>query len=248
MNNNLLERQYTVGSVDVDSRGNMRLSAILNICQEIAYEHSTLMGFGFETLRELNLAWVLSRATIRIERLPLWRENIKVETWHKRQSGLFSLRDYIFYNSESEPIVRVTTSWLIINLASRRITRLDRVSTSSHHIEFHTYACDAIAEESARLDMPTQVVSEEPHHVRYSDIDLNQHVNNAKYVEWLIDRAEEHNADCQQIKELVINFNHEALRGQQIEISSHTNTPHIYLEGKYMGRNIFVALIEYGCL
>ncbi len=248
MQRELLEHSFTVGSVDVDSRGEMKFAAILNMCQEVAYEHSTLMGFGYETLHELNLAWVLSRATIRIERMPLWRENIRVETWHKRQSGLFSLRDYIFYSAEGEPLVRVTTSWLIINLATRRITRLDRVASDTHHIEFHTYQCDAISEETERLDMPTETVSEDSHHVRYSDIDLNQHVNNAKYVEWLIDRAEEHNADCKRIKELVINFNHETLRGQIIDISSHTNALHIYLDGKYMGRNIFVSRLKYTTL
>ncbi len=242
MTKELLEHKFTVSSADVDSKGNFRLAALLSLCQEVAYMHSTRLGFGYERLRALDLAWVLSRAQVDVVRMPQWREQVEVKTWHKRQSGLYSLRDYTLTTLEGEPLVKVTTSWLIINIATRRITRLDRVPQGDREIEFCTYDCDAIESEAPRLDTPEGGYSLDSHRVRYSDIDLNQHVNNAKYVEWLIDRSPR---SVEGLQCFVINFNHEALFDQIVDMQITEEQDDIYICGECSNRNIFVARLSY---
>ncbi len=242
MKKELLEHRFAVSSADVDSKGNFKLAALLSLCQEVAYMHSTRLGFGYERLHALDLAWVLSRAQVDVERMPAWREEVIVKTWHKRQSGLYSLRDYTLETLDGEPLVKVTTSWLIINIATRRITRLDRVPQGDRAIEFCTYDCDAIENEAPRLDAPEGGYSLDSHRVRYSDIDLNQHVNNAKYVEWLIDRLPR---SVEGLRRFVINFNHEALLDQIVDMQAAQEQDIIYVSGNCTERNIFVARLSY---
>ncbi len=245
MSGEYLEHSIVVSSADVDARGEFKPAALLSLCQEVAYMHSSRLGFGFERLRALNLAWVLSRAEVRIERMPRWREEITVKTWHKGQSGLFSLRDYTFTNAEGEELVRVTTSWLIINIATRRITRLDRVPQGDTPIKFCIYERDAIEGEAPRIDAIEGGYAADSHSVRYSDIDLNQHVNNAKYVEWLIDRSPRQCNENLQLKMLAINFNHEALIGEVVDISVVEEGDSISIDGASKGCNIFTSHLTY---
>ncbi len=98
-----LDHIFEVGSCDIDVWGLLKPTSILNICQEAAYMHSTQMGFGFDRLVEQNSAWVLSRVECQLARLPKWHERVRVRTWHKRQSGIFSLIEYMYaFVSKSE--------------------------------------------------------------------------------------------------------------------------------------------------
>lgn len=211
--------------------------------------HSTLLGFGFESLHSQNLAWVLSRVRVEAARLPQWREEIRVRTWHKGQSGLFALRDYIFYDSSQQPIIKVTTSWLIINLATRRITRVDRVFGANAQVALLEYNHHAIETEAERVEMPAELKVAGVHKARYSDMDVNQHVNNAKYLEWACDLAPQQSRKENFLSSFCINFNHEMRLGQAVEISrAELGQETEVMEGKIEERSIFTLSLDYSAL
>ena len=57
------------------------------------------------------------------------------------------------------------------------------------------------------------------HQVVFSDLDIVGHVNNVKYLEWCIDAAIASHDPDREIREVEINFSHEALFGDQITIN-----------------------------
>ncbi len=246
MNDNYLEYSFIVGSCDMDLWGNLKPTVILNICQEVAYMHSTRSGFGFEKLMELGTAWVLSRAAIEIDRLPKWGEQITVRTWHKGQSGLFSLRDYIFFDAQGEEIIRATTSWLIINIMTRRITRVDRLFSDDQALRLIEYPNHAIEQEAARVVAPVECCTLSEHAVTYSDLDVNHHVNNARYLEWICDNSPQQMEQERHLSHIVLNFNHEAKHNECVSISA-TNpmADKIVMSGTVEGRDIFTAELNY---
>lgn len=246
MSASYLEHIYHVTSCDMDMWGYLKPTVILNICQEVAYMHSTQMGFGYERLQELNAAWVLSRVKVEVERLPVWHEKIRVRTWHKRQSGLFALRDYIFFDAEDKPIIKVTTSWLIINLATRRISRVDRILPADDAYNLTAYDHDAIVDEAERVELPEQGVACAEHTVVYSDVDINRHVNNAKYLEWACDLSEQLASGSGKLSHFCINFNHEALLDETISLATVTpSADKLIAEGKIDGRSIFTVAMSF---
>ncbi|MFI3333142.1 MAG: acyl-ACP thioesterase domain-containing protein [Rikenellaceae bacterium] len=243
---NYLDHTFVVTSYDMDIWGYMRPTAILNICQEVAYIHSAQKDLGFDTLLSHNMAWVLSRVKVAIERLPVWREQVRVRTWHKRQSGVFSLRDYIFYDADDKAIIRVTTSWLIINLESRRIIRADKIFNNEGALTLAEYPHDAITEEAERIEIPTERCSAGDHKVYYSDMDVNHHVNNTRYLEWACDHSPKQMQPDVTLKGLCINFNHEAKFEDVVSLSTAPISPETTLiEGSIAQKNIFAVTMEY---
>ncbi|MFR9503092.1 MAG: acyl-ACP thioesterase domain-containing protein [Rikenellaceae bacterium] len=241
-----LDYTFEVGSCDMDVWGTLKPTSILHICQEVAYMHSTKLGFGFERLQETNTAWVLSRIKVEIDHLPVWHDKITVRTWHKRQSGLFSLRDYIFYDELQQPIIKVTSSWLTINIATRRITRIDRIFNSDDTFNISQYPHDAIAIEAERIEMPQQKVAARDHLVAYSDLDVNNHVNNARYMEWACDNSPQQMDNNSHLSSFILNFNHEATYGELVTLSTAQLNPNsIHVEGSVSGKGIFTALLNY---
>ncbi len=244
--NEYLDHTFTVSSYEMDTWGYLKPTAILNICQEAAYMHSTLLGFGYEALINSNLAWVLSRAAVEVLRLPVWGEQVRVRTWHKRQSGLFGLRDYIFYDAQDEPIIRVTTSWIIINLSTRRLTRIDRALQGEKALNIVSYNCDAIEGEAEKIETSAEKIILGEHRVVYSDMDVNEHVNNVKYLEWACDNSQQQMDSGLYLSRFCINFNHESKFGDSVSLSRSSLSPlAVIIEGEIEARNIFIAKLEY---
>ncbi len=209
--------------------------------------HSTTYGFGFDHLLEKGAAWVLSRAEVKIERLPKWHDQITVRTWHKGASGVFSLRDYIFYDAEQKPIIRVSTSWLIINIASRRIQRASNIFGGDDGYERVIYPHHAIEREPQRVTLPCEgVVTLAEHTVRYSDLDVNHHVNNTRYLEWACDHSPEQMIQERELEGFIINFNHEAKYGERVTLSGAApKKEQMIIEGCAEGRSIFTVSLSY---
>ncbi len=242
----LFEHAVTVNSYEVDNKGVMTPTTVLNICQEVAYMHSSSMGFGFERLLEREFAWVLSRVKVSAERYPAWGESLRVQTWHKGQSGIFSIRDYIFYDAENNPIIRVTSSWIIINVRTRRLQRTDHIFHDDKELQLAEYHHHAIEKEAEKIALDDHTQALQDHTVSYSDLDVNNHVNNARYMEWICDRSPQQMSPERHLYQFCINFNHEATINQIVRINERTESnDSIVIEGRVDRQSIFVARLEY---
>ncbi|MFR9650215.1 MAG: acyl-ACP thioesterase domain-containing protein [Rikenellaceae bacterium] len=246
---NYIDYNITVTSSDIDLWGYLRPTAILAILQEAAYLHSEQRRMGVDALHEQNVTWVLSRVRVEAERLPELHERIRVRTWHKgqsKESGLFSLRDFIIYDSEDRAIIRATSSWLVINIETRRITRIDKLFSGDSTLSRLVYQGDAIQSEAERVNPLSDGQAVGEHRVLYSDIDINQHVNNTKYLEWACDHAPQSMESQNRFKTLTINFNHEAKYGELVTLRSTPQHPNrVQIEGVIEKRSIFTLTLEY---
>jgi acyl-ACP thioesterase len=199
-------REFQVGSYEVDPSGCLKLASLFNYLQETAGGHAEHLDLGYHALRERDgLGFVLSRITVEIAKMPTWEERIVLITWPKRAEKLLALRDFLIVRAESlphedrpalsrqdleelsanaEPLVRATTAWLLIDVERMRPVRPEKRLGSipiSPDLE-------AISTVPRRLLQPSgPPMSEQTRIVHYSDIDQNDHVNNARYVEWMTD-------------------------------------------------------------
>ena len=92
--------------------------------QEIAWEHAKILGFGYEKLMQDQQFWVLSRLLVKIGRRPGWTEEFTLETWSRGTDGFYGYRDFNFIDKEGNTIIQATSSWLVLDLKSKRIVRL----------------------------------------------------------------------------------------------------------------------------
>ena len=238
---------FAVPCYDTDASFRMKPSAFMDHAQEIAYAAAKHFGFGYETLGEHSAAWVLSRMHIIFERAPLWRENVRLETWHKGLDGLFFNRDFRMTAEDGSPAVLATSAWIVIDTATRRLVR----SADVLRIVPDTTVCldNAIEEQAPKIIMPregredagTRVVS-------YGDVDIVGHTNNARYMAWAMDAVDYSDASSHPVREAWINFNHETRPGDTIALSRlRLNLPdggvEYYVEGTLEGRSAFTVKI-----
>lgn len=77
-----------IASYEVNLYGELRLSTILRICQEVAEEH--LIGFGMDhvtLMQTQNLAFLILRVGMKINRMPRDGETIIIRTQPEGNSG-----------------------------------------------------------------------------------------------------------------------------------------------------------------
>jgi acyl-ACP thioesterase len=86
--------------------------------------------------------------------------------------------------------------------------------------------------------------------IKYSDIDLNKHVNNAKYLELLSDCYDESFHRENKIKTLIVSFISESKYGDLLEVYKNSNSKnekaHI-IEAKNLSteKSVFNAMVEW---
>jgi len=222
---------------DVDMNKRLRLTSFLHKTQEAAEAHAVLYRCGHNHLIENNIAWVLSRMQVKIVRMPNWHEPVRLHTWHKRVERIFSLRDFILYDAKEQPIVRATSAWLLMDMHTRRMLRVEHVLP---HLSGVNIPDDAITAVPDKITPPETPLLHHIHTVRFSDIDLNNHVTNTKYVEWALDCLPLELLKNQTITSFQINFNLEALYNDPVELLYGISDGHThYVEGRRDGRNLF---------
>ncbi|MBR4988696.1 MAG: hypothetical protein IKY85_02160 [Bacteroidaceae bacterium] len=207
-------KDYTITCYEADANQLMRPTAMLDLMQEAANVNASTLGFGYDEMMNSNTAWVLSRIHVKFNNTPKWREEVNLKTWHKGVSKLFYLRDFILSDKEGNPMVLATTSWLIIDMNTRRLVR-------NSDLALNDTAIHAIKTPADKVVIPVDIEPElvRKHPVTWSEIDTNGHVNNVKYAVWAIDAVKQEDIKEKPLKELLINYDAEVMPGDVVKIS-----------------------------
>lgn len=243
---NRLTENFTIPCYQTDASWRLKPSAFMDLAQEMANRHATVLGFGYDDLILTRTAWILSRVNIRFEKTPLWRDEVSLTTWHKGLNRLFFLRDFIMKDKDGNECVKATTSWLVLNLDTRRLVR------DPHLMDEGTTCTDNVIETPAeKVQMPKGVEPElvKEHKVSYSDVDLNGHTNNAMYMQWAMDAIDYSVASAKPVKEVTINFNHETKAEDVVKIYradvENEDGLRVFVEGKVNEQSSFCVEIVF---
>lgn len=168
----------------VDFTGRLTMGVLGNHLLNCAGFHAADRGFGIATLNESHYTWVLSRLAIELTDMPRQYEKFTIRTWVENVYRLFTDRNFEILNAEGVPIGYARSVWAMISMESRKPADL----LTLHGGSITDYICDKdcpIAK-PARIKVAETVPVAE-HQTRYSDIDINGHVNSIKYIEHILD-------------------------------------------------------------
>ncbi len=182
------KKNYKIPVYEIAFDGKLAPHSLLNYLQDIASEHAEALSFGKDDLLKDNRFWVLSRLAVKIERWPEWEETVIVKTWPRGTDRLFALRDFEVKSSGGEIIALATSSWLVVDITTRRVQRPD--SVLSHFNEGFPSAT-SIGRNADKIDtLDPDFTAGDPFRVNGSDLDINLHVNNVNYLRWIFDSYE----------------------------------------------------------
>ena len=230
---NRLIQKHTIPCYQTDSKWRLKPASFMDLAQEAANTHAATLGFGYDDLIQSRTAWVLSRVNIHFLKSPLWRDEVTLTTWHKGLERLFFLRDFILTDKEGNECIKATTSWIVLNLDTRRLVRDPKLMD-----EGTTCSDNALETPAAKVQMPKDKEAKfvMDHIVSYSDVDLLGHTNNAMYMHWAMDALDYSLTSDRPVRELTINFNHETKAGEKVEVYrsevEKEDGLHIFVEGK----------------
>jgi len=159
----------------------MRVSNLCNYFQEISGKHAEHLGVGYTSMKASGMAWVLARLAIEMKKIPARGQEFLLETWPIGTGRIFYRRDYRLHCGD-EVLISASSYWLPLDIESRRpgIVPIDKTVLRATEGRFGI--------EAPFAPIPAvQGQSSETVRVKYSDLDQNRHVNNARYVEWVFD-------------------------------------------------------------
>jgi acyl-ACP thioesterase len=160
---------------------------------------------------------VLSRVHVEIKTLPSWTEPITLSTWPSGVEGALALRDFCLYNNKGDKIIGATSSWLIVDTKTRRPHRPDTLKNRMPICDsFRATKCNAqkIAGTSNDIIYSYQLTT------KISDIDVNGHINNTRYVEWAINSFPLEFYKNTDIKGITVNFLSEGFCDDKLRVNT----------------------------
>ena len=181
--NGLWSEPCYVYTHDVDPGGKMSFAAIARYFQEAAWHSAEALGFGYEEATRLKQFWVLVRQSIKAHRLPVWGEHLVIETWPRGVDGLWAFRDYNIRDQKGSVCIGATSSWMIMDANSHRPLKPEIVSGAMPWV----IETKAIGETASKIVHEGSWEIVDQRKVRFSDMDINGHMNNSRYVEWIAD-------------------------------------------------------------
>ncbi|KAK1390026.1 Acyl-[acyl-carrier-protein] hydrolase [Heracleum sosnowskyi] len=218
IDNGVTYRQTVViRSYEVGPDKTATLESILNLLQETALNHvwmSGLLGDGFGATHGMtrnNLMWVVSRMQLQMDHYPIWGEVLKLDTW-VGASGKHGMRRDWELRSQATGVVfaRGTSTWVMMNQKTRRLSKMPdevKAEISPWFIDKQTITVDTLEKIKKLGDTAKYATSSlKP---KRSDLDMNHHVNNVKYVGWLLEAMPDKFMDEHQLTDIILEYRRE---------------------------------------
>ncbi len=200
-------------SRDCDMTGRWKPSEIFVAMQELGAAHSDALGAGYDYMLSRSLAFALTRMELHMERYPTLDQRVVGRTWVTPLMKWIYPRHFLFETESGERLGYASSLWVLMDLNERKM-----VNPSLLDIELEPGDLSAPIRMPAKpLPVPEDCPAWERLPV-YSELDINGHVNNTRYVAWACDAlgAETLRGAC--VSELLVNYSHEILPGQRVSL------------------------------
>ena len=237
-----IQRYITDTDVDIEQR--QKPSSMFGMFQDIAALHAANLGASVAGLREeYGVAWILMRIRLEIDRFPVLSQDVTVETWPQEPRALYE-RDYAIKGSAGEILIRAASTWVIMDIKTREIKR-DRYF-DYFGIEIKKDRALGRGVDRLKPEAGADIVYEKE--IRFSDVDYNGHVNNAKYADFVLDSFSFEEHRDRRLKSIEIHYINESGPGDILQIRRKAlDKGTDYLDGirKGDGANVINALAEW---
>lgn len=192
----VFRQNFAIRSYEIGADRTASIETLMNHLQETALNHvwlSGLAGDGFGATVEMsrrNLMWVVARMQIQVERYPSWGDVVEIDTWVGPSGKNGMRRDWLVRDSKTNSILtRATSTWVMMNRKTRKLSKIpDAVKGEIQ--PYFTQRNIFVAEDTRKLhkleDHTAQYICSDLS-PRWSDLDVNQHVNNVKYIGWILE-------------------------------------------------------------
>ena len=236
---------YFVSTLHSDCFGRCKPSALLRFAQDAAGEHCVLLGTDWDSMAKHRYFWAVIRQKMEITRLPQEGETVTVKTWPMPTTRVAYPRATEGFDAEGNSLFKVISLWVIMDMDTRAMVLPGKSGIDVPGTSFGT-------ELKAPGGLPAFEGTEDMQRtVTYSDLDVNGHMNNTRYLDWISDLLPAAFHKDHPMKAVSICYMSEALEGQTLRLS-HGGADIFKVDGSVPGTDvsdghtrIFSALAEF---
>ena len=173
------ETGYRVRFDEAGPDAQLRTSGLMRFAQDLAWLHSTALGFGREWYAERGLTWLVRAADLTVlAPVPMGRD-VRARTEVVGMRRVFARRRGVFRLEDGTVAATVDTDWVLID-ARGSLTRVPPVFSEMFGAGDSTISIGRLA-----LPPTPPEASRRSFDVRPHELDPMGHANNAIYLDWL---------------------------------------------------------------
>lgn len=205
---------HPVSIAEADCMHRIKPVLLFNHMQELAAAaiEKYDIRYGWNELLKLGYAWFLMKYRVEFDSFPTDVNEIKILTESRGCKRMNAYRDFeIFDNNTGDRILKAASSWYIVDINNKSIINLQK-----EFPEFILFQSREDDLEYQKLKSGNEFDSEKIFHVRYDDLDINNHVNNTVYITWALEVLDYDFRTAHNIKAMDIYFKHEVTYGESI--------------------------------
>lgn len=205
-------KEFEVSPVAVDHFGRLKASRLLAYLQDVAGDHSAILGTDQKALTDKNLFWAVIRHRVQISRLPQSGEKLRIETWPMPTTRTAYPRSTIAYDEAGNECFRSISLWILMDAQSRAMVLPGK---SGVEVGGLLRGCELRAPSSI---LPREMRNLQERTVRYTDLDVNGHMNNCRYLDWVEDLLPSAFHENHEIRELTLCYMSEVRENEQVQL------------------------------
>ena len=209
----IYRQHFHIDPVAVDCFGRLKPSMLLLYAQEVAGHHSDLLSFTYDALAQRGLFWAIIRNRVSITRLPREHEDITIETWPMPTTRTAYPRSTIAYDADGNELFRSVSLWVLMDRENRSM-----ILPGKSGVELKG-TLRGLELASPRSLAPHPLGNCTHRSVQFSDLDVNSHMNNTRYLDWLMDLLPSAFHRAHSVKDFTLCYMNEALEGQKLDLT-----------------------------
>ena len=165
-----------------DMNGHIKLPDVILLSLQVSGMQSIELGVSDKAILEnYNLVWIITDYDIEVGRLPRFAEEITIETEALSYNRLFCYRHFTIYDEAGQELIHMMATFVLMDRDSRKVHAVEPEIVAPYQSEFDKKLIRGPKYES--LEEPIS----KDYHVRFYDLDMNGHVNNSKYLDWIFE-------------------------------------------------------------
>jgi acyl-ACP thioesterase len=174
----IYQHEKKVNFYDLDAKGNVKLTALLKYINIASFDIAEVVGAGMKDTLKYGMVFVLQRFGMKINKLPKMDDILIIKTWPSESTRSAFIRQGEILDTSGNKMLEWESLWVLIDINERKIKR-----PSALPAEFPQYGNLGVEVRTERIKLPEagMLVASYTHIVRYSELDVNGHMNNAVY-------------------------------------------------------------------
>lgn len=196
---------YTIRTFDIDCNKQLSIPALVRLMQEAAMQQVLELKISVWDLEAYQLAWVLIRKRIEIQRLPLLGEKISIHSYPTGADRVFTFRDFRVYDEAGNLIATACTTWLLMNTQTRQMARIP-AELLARFSGYFPSAAECLPHALDQLPEMQNPLNDRSYQVGWYDLDFINHLNNVHFAKWMIEGLPPETLGLQQIKRMDLLF------------------------------------------